>query len=512
MTQGRAGDISPSPLKPLKRNTRGEPRATVTKALTEIIPSEILDEVDVNPPTKAIEKLSTDLWYMHGQWYDLTPFIPSHPGGTAILKIAKGLPDATPLMESYHAFANKEYVYKTMAAYKVDYVPADALTCPKTETTYTFEPNGFYMTLTRRVREHFGATKNSDSLTKTIKANQWWTFKVASQATLLIGFYLLAFMVPDVSTLLSTLSAAAAGIMLIALGMNSMHDASHYAIGARDSWKNKVTMRVWDAAAFWDPSLWLYHHTVRHHAFTGDNKLDPDIVHAAPVVRKHLSTDRSTYTSFTKFLNRQKWWWAFFATLIYTLLPGMYVAQVISYRVKWPLQGEEWNMKIAPTKNVMPKYWWEHAISLAVLGAHIYKADILVSFVFFLAANITYALCIIPDHDTFDTAIENHVEGGKVDWGEIQVRHSSDFGGQGFLGGCFTEMFGCINVQIGHHLFPSLNHTYLPEIVPIIKQTCEEFDIPYAHQGSIPAAIWSFVKTVYRCMGPDGETKYVKSE
>jgi linoleoyl-CoA desaturase len=162
-------------------------------------------------------------------------------------------------------------------------------------------------------------------------------------------------------------------------------------------------------------------------------------------------------------------------------------------------------MAIEPTKGVFTKYWWETALSLFMLGAHAYKADPFVSFAFMTGANLTYAVCIVPDHDTYDSAIDNHVSGGRIDWGEIQVRHASDFGGQGFFGRCFTEMFGSINVQIAHHLYPSVNHIYLPEIAPIIQKTCAEYKIPYAQQSSIPVAIWSFIKTVHRCMAPETE-------
>ena len=418
--------------------------------------------------------------------------------------MSRGMEDATPLMESYHAFANKEYIAKTLTKFKVEYTPKDAETRGKTEIAYTFEPNGFYATLTRRIREHFGSTKENESITKNIKANKWWVFKVASLTALYLGSYVLAFFM-NAPTLVSMVFAAFSGIMLIAVGMNAMHDGSHYAVGVRDSWKNHLSMRIWNAAAYWDPARWLYHHTIRHHAFTGDGILDPDTVHATPAVRKALDTDRNQFWGFPRFMAVERWFWALWATLIYTTVPGMYVMQIISYNILWPLWGTLWGMPIEKTKSMYDKYWWQYAISAMMIGAHVYKHNIFVTAAYFIAANITYALCIVPDHDTYDSAVENHLFEGRVDWGEIQVRHASDFGGQGFWGRCFTEVFGSINVQIAHHLYPSLNHIYLPEVAPIIQKTCAEFNIPYAVQGSIPEAVASFVKTVHRCMGPENQ-------
>ena len=180
----------------------------------------------------------------------------------------------------------------------------------------------------------------------------------------------------------------------------------------------------------------------------------------------------------------------------------MFVTQILSYHVFWPYYGELWNMPYEiVNKGYFQKVWWEYAIIGFMILTHLIKMNPLVSFAYFLGSNFTYFLCIVPDHDTYDSAITNHIDEGNADWGEIQVRHASDFGGKGTLGRAFTEFFGSINVQIAHHLYPGLNHIYLPEIVPIIKKTCEEYNIPYAHQGTVPEAIFSFFKTVYACMG-----------
>ncbi len=40
--------------------------------------------------------------------------------------------------------------------------------------------------------------------------------------------------------------------------------------------------------------------------------------------------------------------------------------------------------------------------------------------------------------------------------------------------------YGCVvNQQIEHHLFPSVCHLYYPRIQPIVKATCDEYNVPY---------------------------------
>jgi fatty acid desaturase len=300
--------------------------------------------------------------------------------------------------------------------------------------------------------------------------------------------------------------AAVAGSTLFMVGFGAMHDASHYALGTRDSWKNHLVMRLWNSVAHWDSGKWLYHHMVRHHSFTGDLELDPDVVHAAPFIRKHKDAELSEYHGF---LN-QSWFStttlrSYSTTFVYAGV--LHVAQVLMYNVSWNKNGELWNLKIERTQRAFAKFWWEYALSLAVVAAHLVKADLAVSLVYLFSASMSYGMCILADHDTYESGIENHLDGGVADWGEIQVRHAADFASNpSFSSRLFTELFGSINAQIGHHLFPSVNHVHLRALVPIIKQTCEEFDVPYASHGTLLGALAS-VSKMFQATNQDARDK-----
>ena len=108
-----------------------------------------------------------------------------------------------------------------------------------------------------------------------------------------------------------------------------------------------------------------------------------------------------------------------------------------------------------------------------------------------ISKNITYALLILPDHDTFETN-QNYIKYDKdKDWGEIQVRNAGNFCTQNPL---ICYLFGGINYQIEHHLFPTLSHIHFHKIKPIVQKTCKEFDIPYVHHDSLYDAISSTLK------------------
>ena len=46
-------------------------------------------------------------------------------------------------------------------------------------------------------------------------------------------------------------------------------------------------------------------------------------------------------------------------------------------------------------------------------------------------------------------------------------------------------------MQVVHHLFPGICHTYYPAIAPIVLATCQEFNIPYKVYPTVsPLAVY----------------------
>jgi linoleoyl-CoA desaturase len=57
-----------------------------------------------------------------------------------------------------------------------------------------------------------------------------------------------------------------------------------------------------------------------------------------------------------------------------------------------------------------------------------------------------------------------------------------------------TFLVGALNFQIEHHLFPHVCHVHYPAIAPIVKQTAQEFGLPYVENPTLWAAIKSHVR------------------
>ena len=260
------------------------------------------------------------MWKIHGKVYDLTSFMDKHPGGRKLLEASKGDEDVTATFESYHALSDMKKIKSIMKKYEIG-------TCEP--SAFSFDEKGFYRTLQRRVRALFKHRYGH-------KSNMYWCAKTCIQMVLFVASFYVAFCtyVPVVSMLSSILC----GHMYIQLGFCVMHDASHNGI-SRYGYVNEYLSLLWNTFAFWDSDLWSRHHSFRHHAFTGDHKLDPDIIHYKPFFRK--DTDQPD----KKYLKIPKPFVAYVYLFFTCIFPGQCIGQAIVY-LKWVLKGYVWKMSL----------------------------------------------------------------------------------------------------------------------------------------------------------------------
>jgi fatty acid desaturase len=160
----------------------------------------------------------------------------------------------------------------------------------------------------------------------------------------------------------------------------------------------------------------------------------------------------------------------------------MHVGQALAYNILWYQKGRLWGIKLS----TVPRKTWVECAALAVtVLLHLYGGSLCVSAVYLVSLNVTYAIMILPDHDQIGTK-ENHVDGDSMDWGIVQVKNSGNFANGGWDVVC--RLFGGINYQIEHHLFPSVSHVHLPALAPIVRKVCEDFDVPYVAEPTVFAA------------------------
>jgi linoleoyl-CoA desaturase len=334
---------------------------------------------------------------------------------------------------------------------------------PPHEDLFLWEEDGFYNILRKRVSERF---KN-----RNYKATWFIQVKIILLLSLYLFCWTNAFLTGNF------LWAIASGIFTEMVGFCLMHDASHNAVSSRPS-VNYAGL-LWSSWTLWNHWIWLQHHVYGHHSYTGIYGKDPDIHNVQLFVRKHTRMPVGT-------LHRYQHWYSW---IVYMVFPNQHLGQAILYQL-FPRMFK--TIFVTPTidppsyinvhsKIVMTlSFVWHFFIPLYFQPLWVVVCLWMLNYTFM---GISYFLNVAPNHDTFSTHLNHPEENSLVDWGENQVRCTANHSvGLGFLDQLITQLWGGMNFQIEHHLFPSLNHAHYYEVSKIVQQTCAEFNIPYNNE------------------------------
>ena len=381
-------------------------------------------------------------WTIYGDKYDLSDFIDKHPGGKEILIKTKDMGDVTALFESYHAFSNKESIKHQLEGYKVE--------C-SSESSYDFT---LYNKLSNIIKFQYSL------LRRDIKASV--TKRLYLIMIIICYIFLTYCCLHDLHIHMEILFGMMLGFIWVSLGFNVMHDASHYALFLSTKFNNYAS-KLWHPFGLWNHEIWFYHHVLSHHSHTNTDK-DVDAHHLQPLLRKHKE--------------QQQGWLPLFAyPLVTVVAPGFYFGQSIGYFIIPVLFGTLlWtNVKI-PRNN----YSIFDIFLMSVRIKLFYDMGIWSSLSHMVVNNLLYQANIIGDHDTFEVSVTNHYEGN--DWLRLQVQNSGNFKTDSPI---YTYVFGGINYQIEHHLFPNMSNCFYSQISPTVQQFCKENNIPYVVHKSL---------------------------
>ena len=253
---------------------------------------------------------------------------------------------------------------------------------------------------------------------------------------------------------------------------NILHDGSHYSISIYPS-VNNILNKISNSWLLMNNKIWFYHHIINHHSFTGEKNLDPDLYHLIPFFDK-IKTNSKKFNKLTNCI----------MILLIGLLGGQYIGQMIHYI----LSQFTHKLFIIKLPNVLLYDITDISIILCKLYC-LYNGGIILTMLYIININFFYHMNVSLDHDTYETNIENRYEGD--DWLKLQVCNSGNFLNGNMI---WTKMFGSINYQIEHHLFPNMSNVHYPTIAPIVKKFCEERNIPYVNHTTLWGAYKSYLK------------------
>ncbi|PRY55569.1 linoleoyl-CoA desaturase [Arcticibacter pallidicorallinus] len=279
------------------------------------------------------------------------------------------------------------------------------------------------------------------------------------------------------------------GMFCAFVGFNICHDAIHGSFSS-DRRVNKLFSYVFNFIGA-NPYVWSITHNVVHHTYTNIPGHDEDIEVAPGLIR--ISEEEPVNR-----IQRYQHWYAFplygLASLSWVFRKDykkFFQAKIGEQEMNHP--GREYFnlffykavyyfLYIILPLMVLDITWWQFLIGFLVLH---------------LAQGLTMGLIFQLAHVVEGTDFPSPNSQGNIEeaWAEHQMRTTANFATNSKLAAFFL---GGLNRQIEHHLFPNICHIHYGPISRIVKQTAQEFNIPYIESPTFASALKSHLVMLRR--------------
>lgn len=338
----------------------------------------------------------------------------------------------------------------------------------------------FFRTLNKRVNDYF-----KDNHIK--KTGNWKLYvKTIVMFSIFLApyFFLISLDMPFWVYLLLNVVI---GIGMAGVGMNVMHDGNHGSYSTKN-WINKLMGgSIYILAG--NVYNWQVQHNVLHHTYTNIIGHDEDL-EAGKILRFSKTAKWYKHHKFQHIYSIFLYGLLTFNWAITTdfLQMKRYLKRKLSYgEAKSP--SFHWTA-LAITKAIYFAIW----IVLPILIGNVSWWQVLIGFVVMhytagLILSVVFQLAHVVEHT--ENPIPN--ENGEMEntWAIHQLHTTANFAPKNWLINFYT---GGLNHQVEHHLFPHISHIHYDKVAKIVKETAQEFNLPYYEFNTMRAAIISHFK------------------
>ncbi|HAS40338.1 MAG TPA: acyl-CoA desaturase [Microscillaceae bacterium] len=344
-------------------------------------------------------------------------------------------------------------------------------------------------------KEDFFATlrKNVDNYFKENQVSKYANHHFAIKTAAMLALYIVPFVLilsGYFSAWMMLFFAFLVGVGKAGIGMSIMHDANHGATSP-NKFVNKLlgsSMYLLGASVF----TWKIQHNVLHHTYTNVHDMDEDI-ETKFIIRL------SPYAKLKKIHRYQH----IYAFLLYSFM-------TFSMLFKDFVKVFRYTSKNSQFKKKSTNQFREIVILFSTKIVYLFVALVLPMLLLdiawwqlligFCTAHFTtgFILSVIFQMAHVVEGTEHHhipEDGGNLEnsWAVHQLRTTSDFARNNRL---LSWYIGGLNFQIEHHLFPHICHVHYKAISEIVKNTAEQFNLPYNDKPTFRSAIMSHLKTL----------------
>jgi linoleoyl-CoA desaturase len=334
----------------------------------------------------------------------------------------------------------------------------------------------FSSTLNKRVRQYFKENNISKYANTNMKIK---TVFMVCLFFIPAGFLMSGFVQ---SVWLTGLLYGLMGLGTAGIGLSIMHDANHGAYSKKE-WVNKWVGRIVNLVGGFAPT-WKIQHNVLHHTYTNIEGYDEDIqpppfLRFSPnAVHKPIHRFQHLYAWFFYGLMTFSWITAKDFKQLYrykkldltkTENPvfGKLLAELIIFKVLYYVI-----VLVIPILMIDIAWWW---FPIFIFGLH-FLAGTILAFVFQPAH-------VVPETEFISVDAEHYVDNN---FAIHQMQTTANFAPKSRI---LYWLIGGLNYQVEHHLFPNICHVHYKKISKIVRETAEEFGVPYNTHSTFFSAI-----------------------
>ncbi len=343
----------------------------------------------------------------------------------------------------------------------------------------------FYSELKKRVDAYF----KENNISKYGNLNMY--LKTVFMLSLyIIPYFLITFSAFE-SKLMWWLFSGVMGMAMAGIGLCVMHDANHGSYSKNKNLNNflGLTLNFLGGHA----TNWKIQHNVIHHTFTNVHEVDEDI--APPGFMRF--DPHSKLKTIHRFQFIYAWFFYGMMSLMWSTTKDF--KQIIRYHKKGHLTAANTDLKKEITVIVLSKlFYFGYMLLPYFLVKDLTILQWLLGFVtVHYVAGFILACIFQPAHVASETEYPLPVDGVNLenDWAVHQIKTTMNFGTRDRV---FSWLVGGLNYQVEHHLFPTICHVHYHKIAKIVKQTAEEFNLPYNNKSTFLGALWSHEKMLYK--------------
>ncbi len=416
-----------------------------------------------------------------GKVYDISAFIDKHPGGARQLLLTAGR-DITTIFEVYHdkntrsLFSSKCKLIGTLEDSPVE--------------IKTVEEDKLFLTLEKRVRDYFKA----NNIDPKIHIPYFCASYFVLLCTILLWFSAIVLVYLGYSLLLCCALALLSGFCAAISAITGSHDLSHF------SWTHsplvwKMVGTLYSCVHGIGTYTWHYQHVVGHHSNPNHDILDPDVA----------TKDKDVWriTPFQSYFSHYSYQ--------HIYMPILYC--IMSVKLK--LQDFHL-LYLLRTANVPinPPSLEEVSIFVCIKVVHVFYRWVLPGFYISLPQLFLLNLLseLIMGSWVAHITLVNHVNlqlswytkdspsYSTLSWSEMIIQTTADYATNSVLWNFVT---GGLNLQVLHHMFPWVLSFNLRLLVPILKETLDEFGVKYHYYDTF----WEIWKAHVEYLRQMGEMK-----